>query len=88
MQHRTPASAQLHLAVGRPDVRLAAGESPITDAHSHHPGPTNSARGDGSLMTPNAPHNVVDLGPDTGPMLSTYIVESGGPLAVLSEPSA
>jgi quercetin dioxygenase-like cupin family protein len=38
--------------------------------------------GDGFLMTPRLPHNALDIGPDTGRMLSTYIVEIGQPLAV------
>ncbi len=33
------------------------------------------------LMPPGTPHNALDLGPDTGMMLSTYIVEVGKPLA-------
>jgi hypothetical protein len=33
--------------------------------------------GEGFLITPNTPHNALDLGPDTGQMLSTYIVEAG-----------
>jgi quercetin dioxygenase-like cupin family protein len=37
--------------------------------------------GDGFLMTPRLPHNALDVGPDTGRMLSTYIVEVGQPLA-------
>jgi quercetin dioxygenase-like cupin family protein len=37
--------------------------------------------GDGFLMTPGLPHNALDIGPDTGRMLSTYIVEAGQPLA-------
>jgi hypothetical protein len=37
--------------------------------------------GDGFLMTPRLPHNALDIGPDTGRMLSTYIVETGQPLA-------
>jgi quercetin dioxygenase-like cupin family protein len=37
--------------------------------------------GDGFLMTPRLPHNALDIGPDTGQMLSTYIVEIGEPLA-------
>jgi quercetin dioxygenase-like cupin family protein len=37
--------------------------------------------GDGFLMTPRLPHNALDVGPDTGKMLSTYIVEVGQPLA-------
>jgi quercetin dioxygenase-like cupin family protein len=37
--------------------------------------------GDGFLMTPRLPHNARDVGPETGRMLSTYIVELGQPLA-------
>ena len=37
--------------------------------------------GVGFLMPPRTPHNATDLGPDTGQMLSTYIVEVGEPLA-------
>jgi quercetin dioxygenase-like cupin family protein len=37
--------------------------------------------GEGFLMPPRTPHNATDLGPDTGQMLSTYIVEVGVPLA-------
>ena len=37
--------------------------------------------GDGFLIPPRTPHNARDLGPETGRMLSTYIVEKGQPLA-------
>jgi quercetin dioxygenase-like cupin family protein len=37
--------------------------------------------GDGFLITPRHPHNALDVGPETGRMLSTYIVEPGEPLA-------
>jgi quercetin dioxygenase-like cupin family protein len=37
--------------------------------------------GVGFLMPPRTPHNATDLGPETGQMLSTYIVEVGQPLA-------
>lgn len=37
--------------------------------------------GDGFLIPPQTPHNARDLGPETGQMLSTYIVETGQPLA-------
>jgi quercetin dioxygenase-like cupin family protein len=37
--------------------------------------------GDGFVIPPRTPHNATDLGPDTGVMLSTYIVEIGQPLA-------
>ena len=39
--------------------------------------------GDPFLMPPRTPHNALDLGPETGQMLSTYIVEVGQPLATV-----
>jgi quercetin dioxygenase-like cupin family protein len=39
--------------------------------------------GDGFLIPPRTPHNARDVGPGTGQMLSTYIVEIGEPLATL-----
>jgi quercetin dioxygenase-like cupin family protein len=40
--------------------------------------------GDGFLIPPRTPHNALDLGPETGQMLSTYIVETGPPLATFT----
>lgn len=40
--------------------------------------------GDGFLMPPRTPHNATDLGPETGQMLSTYIVEVDQPLATFT----
>ncbi len=40
--------------------------------------------GDPFLMPPRTPHNALDLGPETGLMLSTYIVEVGEPLATFT----
>jgi quercetin dioxygenase-like cupin family protein len=37
--------------------------------------------GDGFLIPARTPHNARDLGPETGGMLSTYIVETGQPIA-------
>jgi quercetin dioxygenase-like cupin family protein len=37
--------------------------------------------GEGFLIPPRTPHNATDLGPDTGQMLSTYIVEAGEPIS-------
>ena len=37
--------------------------------------------GHGFLIPPGTPHNALDLGPDTGKMLSTYIVDREKPLA-------
>ena len=39
--------------------------------------------GEGFLIPPRTPHNARDIGPESGRMLSTYIVESGQPLSVL-----
>jgi quercetin dioxygenase-like cupin family protein len=39
--------------------------------------------GDGFLIPPRTPHNALDVGPGTGRMLSTYLVEIGQPLATL-----
>jgi quercetin dioxygenase-like cupin family protein len=48
--------------------------------------PTLTLRaGDPFLMPPRTPHNALDLGPDIGRMLSTYIVEVGQPLATFTE---
>ena len=38
-------------------------------------------KGDPFLIPPRTPHNALDLGPETGMMLSTYIVEVGVPIA-------
>jgi quercetin dioxygenase-like cupin family protein len=44
--------------------------------------PTITLRaGDGFLIPPRTPHNARDIGPGTGHMLSTYLVEAGEPLA-------
>ena len=39
--------------------------------------------GDGFLIPPRTPHNALDLGPGIGRMLSTYIVDTGEPVATL-----
>ncbi len=40
--------------------------------------------GDPFLMPPGQAHNALDLGPETGRMLSTYIVDPDQPLATLT----
>jgi quercetin dioxygenase-like cupin family protein len=42
--------------------------------------------GEGFLIPPRTPHNARDLGPETGRMLSTYIVETGQPIATFVDP--
>jgi quercetin dioxygenase-like cupin family protein len=41
--------------------------------------------GDPFLIPPGTPHNALDLGPGTGHMLSTYIVDPDRPLATFVE---
>ncbi len=51
-----------------------------------HGQPTVTLRaGDPFLMPPRTPHNALDVGPETGRMLSTYIVEVGQPLTTLAD---
>jgi quercetin dioxygenase-like cupin family protein len=40
--------------------------------------------GDPFLMPPRTPHNAIDLGPGTGMMLSTYLVETDEPIATFT----
>lgn len=47
--------------------------------------PTLTLRaGDPFLIPPHTPHNALDVGPETGQMLSTYIVDVGQPLATFT----
>ena len=41
--------------------------------------------GSGFLIPPGVPHNALDLGPDVGQMLSTYIVDPAEPLASFTD---
>ena len=40
--------------------------------------------GEPFLIPPSTPHNALDLGPGTGMMLSTYIVETDQPIATFT----
>ena len=54
--------------------------------HGH--GTTTLNAGDPFLIPPRTPHNATDIGPETGMMLSTYIVEPDEPLAsFVSQPA-
>ena len=52
-------------------VRMQIRDRPTLVLHS----------GEGFCIPPGTPHNALDLGPDTGVMLSTYLVEQGQPLS-------
>jgi quercetin dioxygenase-like cupin family protein len=40
--------------------------------------------GDGFCIPPDTPHNALDLGPETGVMLSTYLVDVHRPLSAVA----
>jgi quercetin dioxygenase-like cupin family protein len=44
--------------------------------------------GEGFVIPPRTPHNAYDIGPETGQMLSTYIVELGQAIATFTRPNA
>lgn len=46
------------------------------DAHTRY-------AGEGFLIPPGTPHDARDVGPGTGQMLATYLVEAGQPLVTL-----
>jgi quercetin dioxygenase-like cupin family protein len=54
-------------------VRMEIRDRPTVTLHT----------GDPFLIPPRTPHNALDLGPGTGRMLSTYLVETGEPVASL-----
>jgi quercetin dioxygenase-like cupin family protein len=45
-------------------------------------------QGDGFLIEPRHPHNALDIGPEEGHMLSTYVVAIGEPLSTFVDPPA
>jgi quercetin dioxygenase-like cupin family protein len=72
-----------HVHPGEEVGYIAAGEVEMMVAGR----PTIILRtGDVFLIPPRTPHNARDLGPETGRMLSTYIVEAGQPLSTLAAP--
>jgi quercetin dioxygenase-like cupin family protein len=69
--HRHPGEEVGYIAAGTVEV-LVEGRPPRT-----------LRAGEGFLIPPGTPHNARDLGPGTGQMLSTYLVEVGQPLVTL-----
>lgn len=67
--HTHPGEEVGYLLSGRVQMRIKDEETLIL------------AAGDGFLIPPGTPHNALDLGPDTGRMLSCYIVEADAPVA-------
>ncbi len=81
-----PAGKTVEVGTGgagqNPSCVKCGGQSQFACSESIQPTLTLHA-GEGFLMTPRLPHNALDVGPKTGQMLSTYIVEVGEPLATL-----
>jgi quercetin dioxygenase-like cupin family protein len=71
--HIHPGEEVGYIAAGTVEMRIK--DRPTLTLHT----------GDPFLIPPRVPHNALDLGPDTGRMLSTYIVEIGQPLATFTE---
>lgn len=69
--HHHPGEEVGYIVAGRVRMERKDGETQVLNA------------GEGFLIPPGVPHNATDLGPDTGRMLSTYIVEAGKPIATL-----
>ena len=69
--HHHPGEEVGYIVAGTVRMERADGDTLIL-----HPG-------EGFLIPPGVPHNATDLGPGTGHMLSTYIVETGAPIATL-----
>jgi quercetin dioxygenase-like cupin family protein len=69
--HTHPGEEVGYLLAGTVEMRTEGRESRILHA------------GEGFLIPPGTPHNARDLGPGTGRMLSTYLVEIGQPLATV-----
>jgi quercetin dioxygenase-like cupin family protein len=67
--HMHPGEEVGYILAGTVEMRIEG--RPTLTLHTGH----------GFLMPPRTPHNALDLGPDTGQMLSTYIVEVGQALA-------
>jgi len=72
--HQHPGEEVGYIVTGTVRMEIAAKPALILQA------------GGGFLIPPQTPHNATDLGPGTGRMLSTYIVEPGKPLATFTEP--
>ncbi len=72
--HQHPGEEVGYIVTGT--VRMEIQDKPTLTLHA----------GQGFLIPPETPHNATDLGPETGHMLSTYIVEPGRPLAVFTAP--
>ena len=70
--HTHPGEEVGYIAAGTVQMMIEGGQTLLLQA------------GDGFLIPPRTPHNALDVGPGTGRMLSTYIVEVGEPLSTVT----
>ncbi|GLZ48208.1 cupin [Actinomycetospora sp. NBRC 106375] len=70
--HTHPGEEVGYIVAGTVQMEVAGGSTLTLEA------------GDGFLIPPRTPHNATDLGPGTGQMLSTYLVEVGQPIATFT----
>ena len=70
--HTHPGEEVGYIVAGRVRMEIRGSDTLLLEA------------GDGFLIPPRTPHNATDLGPGTGVMLSTYIVEVGEPIATFT----
>ena len=71
--HQHPGEEVGYILAGTVEMRIKG--QPTVTLHAGEP----------FLMPPRTPHNALDLGPETGMMLSTYIVEVEEPLATFTD---
>jgi quercetin dioxygenase-like cupin family protein len=69
--HTHPGEEVGYILAGTVEVQMEGREPVVLQA------------GEGFLVPPRTPHNARDLGPGTGEMLSTYLVEIGEPISTL-----
>src|SRR5436305_3895456 len=72
-----------HIHPGEEVGYIVAG---TVEMHIHERPTLTLSAGTGFLIPPRVPHNALDLGPDTGRLLSTYTVALGEPLATVVTP--
>ena len=74
--HTHPGEEIGYIVEGNVRMEIAGSEALLLDA------------GHGFLIPPGTPHNAHDLGPGTGVMLSTYLVDPSAPLSTFVEAPA
>ncbi|MDR6971582.1 cupin domain-containing protein [Leifsonia shinshuensis] len=72
--HTHPGEEVGYIVAGSVEMRISGADTLHLEA------------GSGFLIPPGTPHNAKDVGPGTGRMLSTYLVDPDAPLASFVDP--